>query len=126
VIYIPKEKQIAEKSVPSEPVFNVSSKKLPAEYLDRATAILQEYGSLRLAGLGNAATTAMKVSLILERLGYTRTDVKVTEKMMPKQKWVPSGKDPNDGEWVTDTERPARPVPQLIITMVMKAQPAAS
>jgi hypothetical protein len=112
---MPKEK-VTE--VKQEQVFNVSSKKLPAEYLDRATAILQEYGSLKLAGLGNAATTAMKVSFILERFGYARTEVKITEKMMPKQKWVPSSKDSQEGEWITDAERPARPVPQLIITMM--------
>jgi hypothetical protein len=103
-----------------EVVFNVSSKKLPAEYLDRATAILQEAGILRIAGLGNAATTAMKVSLILERFGYARTEVKIVQKIMPAQKWVPDSKDPQDGQWVDDTERPPRPVPQLVITMEAK------
>jgi hypothetical protein len=117
VIYITKDTKVSAETTAKEQVFNVSSKKLPAEYLDRATAILQEYGSLKVAGLGNAATTAMKVSFILERLGYRHTEVRIMEKMMPKQKWVPSSKDSQDGEWVTDTERPARPVPQLIITL---------
>jgi len=59
----------------------------------------------------------MKLSLILNRLGYKSTEVKVTEKMMPKQKWVPSEKDPQNGQWVTDEDKPSRPVPQLIITL---------
>jgi hypothetical protein len=95
---------------------NVSSKKMPAEYLDRAIAMLQA-GDLKIAGLGNAATTAMKVSFILGRLGFSRTQVEIAEQMMPAQKWVPSAKDSQDGEYVDDPSRDKRPVPQITITM---------
>jgi hypothetical protein len=96
---------------------NVSSKRLPAEYLDRATTMLYQVGRLKIAGLGNAATTAMKVSFILERLGFVRTAVDIAQKTMPAQKWVPDAKDPQDGQWVDDSSKSPRPVPQLIITM---------
>jgi hypothetical protein len=106
-----------DKSVP-ELVFNISGKKMPAEYLDRATAILHETGKLNVAGLGNAASNAMKVCFILERLGFIRSKVDISEKLMPTQKWVASTTNPNDGEWVDDSTRPKRPVPQIIITLV--------
>jgi hypothetical protein len=106
-----------DNGVNSVPFLNVSSKRLPAEYLDRATTMLYQVGRLKIAGLGNAATTAMKVSFILERLGFVRTAVDIAQKTMPAQKWVPDAKDPQDGQWVDDASKSPRPVPQLIITM---------
>jgi hypothetical protein len=118
---VPQETEVSApvESVPKMPfsTVNVSSKKLPAEYLDRATGCLAKDGGVVIAGLGNASTTAMKVAIMLLRLGYARGGVDIVEKTMPAQRWVADSKDPQDGAWVDDPTRPARPVPQLLITL---------
>lgn len=121
---MPKNEKVAQVSTPIEsvPMVNVSSKRLPAEYLDRATGYLANGGAVTIAGLGNASTNAMKVAIMLLRLGYARGGVDVIEKMMPAQKWIADSKDPQAGEWVDDPTRPARPVPQLLIKLDSKSK----
>jgi hypothetical protein len=81
--------------------------------------MLSSHGALTIAGLGNAATVTMRLSFMLEKLGYKRSSVDIKEKMMAPQRWVPDPDDPEKkrGKWVDEPNRDLRPVAQLLIRL---------
>jgi hypothetical protein len=105
----------------SIPLMNVSAKLQPSEYLERATSMLAQHGALTIAGLGNAATQAIRTALLLEKFGFKVGPIGIAEKMMTPQKWEPDTVDPKRGKWVDDPLRKdLRPVAQIMIRLEKK------
>jgi hypothetical protein len=101
-----------------EKVLNVSNK-APKVYFESAMKILDAHGILKIAGLGQAIVTAAKLSIMCEKKGYPRTDLRLETTEVPGRKLDPA--DPmalQHRKFIATGEN--RTVPRLVLTHVLR------